>query len=374
MKFQLILPRNITFGVGAFTKLGDLCSPLGNSALLVTGKSAMRRSAKLEQAKELLESQGLRLQTFEGVEADPSLATCDKGIKLARKSQCDLIIAIGGGSALDAGKTVAAIAPQPEELPEYFAGERELENAPLPFVAVPTTAGTGSECTNNAVLTDTERCLKKSLRHRTMVPTVALVDPELTLGLTPDVTAHSGMDALTQAIECHVGMKANPVSDALTLKAIQLIAAHLADAVADGSRIENREPVALGSMLTGMAFANAGLGAVHGLAGPLGAILHAPHGLVCAVLLSHVCALNLSARKDKFDAIATSLGSASAEQVPEVVRQLNRRVGIPDTLRDFGLKKDSFDKILAECRSGSMANNPKQPSDDELTAILRKIM
>ena len=374
MTFQQILPRNITFGVGSLGELGTLCAPLGRRAFLISGKSAARKAGRLQEAQEILESKGIRVHLFEGVENDPSLETCDRGIRLARSEKCDLVVAIGGGSALDAGKTIAAIAPQPGELAEYFADTRQLENPPLPFAAVPTTAGTGSECTNNAVLTDTERCLKKSLRDAAMVPTIALVDPELTLSVPPAVTAHSGMDALTQAIECYVAKKANPVSDALSLRAIELIAANLPQAVEDGSRIENRDPVALGSMLTGMAFANAGLGAVHGLASPLGVILHAPHGLVCAVCLPPVCAFNLPARKEKFDVIAAALRAESGKDVPDTLRELNRRVGIPDTLHEFGLKEDDFGKILAECRSGSMTNNPRHPSDDDLEGIVRGIM
>jgi len=375
MAFQLCFPRKIVFGAGTFSRVGDLCRALGDRAVLVTGRGALRRSGRLQQAVDLLQECGVEVTAFDGVENDPSLATCRRGIDLAREFRCNLAVGLGGGSALDAAKTIAAIAPQPgESLEEYFRGERAFESAPLAFVAVPTTAGTGTECTSNAVLTDTERGVKKSLRHESMVPDVALVDPELTLTVPPEVTAQTGMDALTQAIECYVGLAANPVSDALALRAIELIAGNLLQAVADGSRIECREPVALGSLLTAMAFGNAGLGAVHGLAHPIGLHCHVPHGLVCAVLLPHVCEFNLAACGGKFETMAPLVGAASGPQVPARLMAINRRIGIPPTLSEFGLAESEFPKkIIAGCRSGSMANNPRPASDDDLTKILRKI-
>jgi len=256
----------------------------------------------------------------------------------------------------------------------YFHERHPLEAPVLPLLAAPTTAGTGSECTNNGVLTDTDRGIKKSLRDPKMVPAVALVDPELTLSVPPDVTARSGMDALTQAIEAYVSLGASPVTDALALRAVELIAAHLPSAVTGGGEIAHREPVALGSLLTGMAFANAGLGAVHGFASPLGVVCKAPHGLVCAVLLPHVCEFNLPARREKFERIAPLLGAKCAADVPQAILDLNRRVGIPETLREFGLAESHFPKVLDECRGGSMKKNPREPSDEELVEILRKVM
>ena len=224
------------------------------------------------------------------------------------------------------------------------------------------------------MLTDERTQVKKGIRHEFMAPQAALVDPELTLGLPPEVTAQSGMDALTQAIECYVGRNANPASDALALQAIELLARHLPAAVDDGSKIENREPVALGSLMTGMAFANAALGAVHGLAHPVGALFHAPHGLACALLLPHVCEFNLPAQPEKFDRIAARIGCKSGRDVPAALSALNRRVGITDRLGEFGMDESAFPRILADSRSGSMANNPRPASDADLAEILRKAM
>ncbi len=374
MSFQLVLPKNIIFGRGTYSRLGELCAEVGNRALLVTGKSALRKSGRLDQALGLLNRHGVKVELFEGVGSDPDLHTCDRAIGLARERGTNLVAAVGGGSALDVGKAVAAVVPQPGQLSEYFAGDRKLEQSPLPFLAVPTTAGTGSECTNNAVLTDSDRMMKKSLRDERMVPDVALVDPELTFSVPADVTAQTGMDALTQALECYVSRASNPLSDALALRAIKLIAKNLPDAVADGSRIEAREPVALGSLLTAMVFGNVGLGAVHGLAHPLGILFHIPHGLVCAVLLPHVCQFNLPERLEKFGQVAPLVGASSAEEVPTALRELNRQVGIPETFTGYGVNETAFDRILADCRSGSMAKNPRPALDEDLREILRKVV
>ncbi|MGD1001291.1 MAG: iron-containing alcohol dehydrogenase [Candidatus Brocadiia bacterium] len=372
MKFDLVFPRKILFGTGTFSRLGEVCRGNGRRTLLVTGRSALRRSGKLAQAEEMLAAAGIAVRLFEGVENDPSLATCDRAIAAARDAGCDMVVSIGGGSALDAGKIVAAMLPQSFTVREFFRGQRNLERPSLFFAAAPTTAGTGSECTRVSVLTDEVTQTKKGIRHEFMVPQAALVDPELTLALPPDVTAQSGMDALTQAIECFVGRIANPASDALALQAIELLARHLPAAVEDGSKIENREPVALGSLLTGLAFTNAALGAVHGLAHPVGALFHVPHGLACALLLPQVCEFNLPAQPEKFDRIAERIGCKSGREVPAALNALNRRVGITGGLERFGVEESAFPRILAESRSGSTANNPRVPTDADLVEILRK--
>jgi len=275
---------------------------------------------------------------------------------------------------LDAGKAAAAVAPQAGDLEAYFHGARKLERNPLPHLAVPTTAGTGSESTPNAVLTDTARGIKKSLRDERMVPDAALADPELTLSAPPDLTAQAGMDALTQAIECCVSRDANPFSDALALRAIELLARHLPEAVAEGSAPAHREPVALASFLTGIAFGNAGLGAVHGFANPLGAALHAPHGLICAALLPHVCEFNLPAAERKFGDVARALGLCAAGEVPAALAALNHRLGISARLGGFGLTEEALPALAAASRSGSMLKNPRSPTDDELVGLLRKVL
>ena len=372
---EMAFPRNILFGRGVFGRLGSITRCFGRRALLVCGRGALKRSGRLKEVEDMLRAEGMEVVLFEGVENDPSLATCRHGIVVARESACDAVVGIGGGSALDAGKAIAVIAPKEGDIADYFHGKKAIARPSLPYVAVPTTAGTGSECTPNAVLTDAEKGVKKSLRHESMVPDAALVDPELTLTCPASVTAHCGMDALTQAIECYVSKAANPVSDALALRAVELIARNLERAFHEPPRIEYREPVALGSLMTAMAFGNAGLGAVHGLAHPIGLHFHVPHGLVCAVLLPHVCAYNVSAQRKKFDDIAAAAGAPDADALPEALLEMNRRLGIPPTLRDYGFSEAAFaEKVLPACRTGSMAANPRDASDEDLVQILRKVI
>jgi alcohol dehydrogenase class IV len=371
---QLTLPPKILLGNAAIRQVGALARGLGARPLLVTGRTALRTGGRLEEILRILSDAGCRAVLFDQVEHDPSIETVERGIAATRRDSCDSVIAIGGGSALDAGKLIAGLANQPFSVTDFFDGTRDIERPALPFLAAPTTAGTGSECTKVAVLTDTARSIKKGLRHEWMMPRVALVDPELTLSAPPDVTAQSGMDALTQAVECYVGRGANPVTDALAERAISLLAGNLEKAVHEGNRIEFREAVALGSLMGGMAFGNAGLGAVHGLAHPVGILHGIPHGFVCAVLLPAVCDFNLPARREKFDAVARLIGAKSADDVPATLAGLNAAIGIPATLREFGLSDASLPRILQDCRSGSMANNPREASDDDLARIVRRVL
>ena len=371
---KITLPGKIVFGTGSFNQLGQLSVALGEHALICTGKSSLRQSGHLDLATQLLRARGIRAECFEDIGNDPDIHTCERAIAVARGTGCDFVVAIGGGSVLDAGKTAAALVPQSGRLTDYFHGRRKFENALLPCVAVPTTAGTGSECTNNAVLTDPEKRLKKSLRDERMIPTIALVDPELTRTCPPDLTARSGMDALTQAIECYVTRHANAFTDALALRAIDLLSRRLPHAVENGADLASREPVAMGSLLTAMAFGNAGLGAVHGLAHPLGAQFHIPHGLVCAVLLPHVCAFNMPVCRDKFALVAPILNARSPEELPAALAELNCRLGLPADLKSFVIRSRHIPAILADCRSGSMANNPRAASDEDLTEILQNVI
>ena len=219
----------------------------------------------------------------------------NQGIKIARKKKSDVVIGLGGGSAMDAAKAIASLARQSGTIWEYHSGKK-IEKEGLPFVAIPTTAWTGAEITNNSVLTDRKVSLKKSIRSPYMIARVALVDPDLTLFLPSQVTAYTGMDAFTQALESYVTRTSNPITDTLALQAIEIIFQNLPQAVANGKDAETRGKMALGSLLSAMAFSNSGLGAVHGLAHPIGARFGVPHGLACAILLPHVIGFNQISR------------------------------------------------------------------------------
>ena len=311
-RFEFATATRIVFGAGSLRALGPMAKELGRAALLVTGRTTRRA----EPLVSLLREQGLGVTVFP-VPGEPEIETVQRGVALARQEQCDLVISFGGGSALDAGKAIAAMVTNPGELLDYLeviGRGKALAKASAPFIAIPTTAGTGSEVTRNAVLASPEHRVKVSLRSPLMLPRIALVDPELTYDLPPSVTASTGLDALTQLIEPYVCSRPNPMTDALCVEGMQRAARSLRAAVQDGRNTAAREDMAVASLFGGLALANAGLGAVHGFAGPLGGMFPAPHGALCAALLPHVMETNLRALR------ARQPGSDALLRYDEVAR------------------------------------------------------
>ncbi len=319
------------------------------------------------------------------VAGEPTLDTVREGVIAFREGACDSVIAIGGGSAIDAGKAIAAAAANPGNLLDYVevVGKGQpLVCAPYPFIAVPTTAGTGSEVTRNAVLGSPEHGVKVSLRSPRMLPRAAIIDPRLMLGLPPAITAATGLDALTQLIEPYVSSRANPLIDALCVDGIRQVAASLPRVLSDGSDEEARTGMAYASLLGGLALANAGLGAVHGFAAPIGGMFHAPHGAVCAVLLSVVMRANITALRereprhpslDRYRDIArllTAEPEASAEDGVEWVRLLVAKLAIP-SLFAYGIADADIPGLVEKAaRASSMKANPVVLTPAELTEVL----
>lgn len=292
--FEFATAARIVFGVGVITQLGSIAAEHGRRALVVTGRDPRRAEPVLEAIR----AAGLGTTLF-AVTGEPSTDDAERGVAAARAANCDLVIAIGGGSPLDAGKAIAALVHNPGPAIDYLevvGRGRPLTADPAPFIAVPTTAGTGSEVTRNAVLTAREHHVKVSLRSPRMLPRAAIVDPALTLSLPPQVTADCGLDALTQLIEPLVSCKHNPITDALCRDGITRAARSLRRAFTHGDDITARSDMALASLQGGLALANAALGAVHGFAGPIGGLFPAaPHGAVCARLLPEVLRINVRA-------------------------------------------------------------------------------
>ncbi len=371
--FTLMYPARIIFGRGVIERLAEEILSLGKRALLVTGCSAMRKSGVLDRVGAIMKSAGVEFSLFDGVESDPSLETVNEGIEFIQRERCDVVIGLGGGSAIDVAKAIASIVKQPGTAREYHRGKK-IEKEGLPFIAVSTTAGTGAEITNNSVLMDREKLVKKSIRSPHMIAKVALVDPELTLSIPPRITAYTGMDAFVQALESYVTKTSNPITDTLALQAIEVIFHNLPEAVQEGGNIEVREKMALGSLLSAMAFSNSGLGAVHGLAHPIGAHFGVPHGLACAVLLPHVVGFNLKVRYEKFSQIAEKIGVEKTENLPCIMKKFLQRIGIPLDFRDYEITETDFSTIIAESRSSSMSKNPRQASDEDLREILRRVI
>ena len=377
MRFEFATAQRIVFGPGALADVGGIALDLGRRPLVVTGRDPSR----CEPLLDLLRDRGLRPPLC-AMAGEPSIADVRRGAAQARDAGADLIIACGGGSALDAGKAIAALAvngDDPLRYLEVIGQGRPLDQGPLPCIAIPTTAGTGSEVTRNAVLTSPEHGVKVSLRHPWMLPAVALVDPRLTVGMPPAVTASTGLDALTQLIEPYLSARANPVTDALALEGIRRAVRSLRRAWADGEDLEAREDMALASLLGGLALANAGLGAVHGLAAPLGGLRPVPHGVACAALLPHVLAANLRAAPghgpllDRFRTLAMILTgdpAAAAADGVSWVRELVADLQIPG-LGHYGLIESDLERVadLALVAS-SMKANPVPLDRAALVAIL----
>lgn len=383
-RFEFATAQRIVFGAGAVDELGRLTAALGRAVLLVTGKHPERCAS----ARAALEAAALS-PTVLSVAGEPSTEDARRGVAVARGCGADVVVAVGGGSTIDLGKAVAALVVNggdPLDYLEVVGKGRKLERAGLPFVAVPTTAGTGSEATKNSVLESSEHRVKVSLRHDSMLARVAVVDPRLTLGVPRDVTAATGFDALSQVIEPFVSNRANPMVDAVCREAIGRSARSLRVAADDPSDLAAREDLALVSLFGGIALANAKLGAVHGFAGPLGGMYRAPHGALCAALLAPVMRANVAALRarapdsptlERYAVVARLLSgrdSASPEDGADWVERLADALGIP-RLRDHGVSGGDFDVICGKAEvSSSMQGNPVRLDANELRGILQSAL
>ncbi len=380
LMLDFYLPTRIITGMGCFGALGQRAAALGSRAMLVCGTHALRASGQLDRARQLLQDADLTLLVYDAVAGEPTLDIVQSGLDLARRSEVEVVIGVGGGSAMDTAKAIAGLYTHPGTVDDYFGKARKVSGGGLPWIAVPTTAGTGAEVTKNAVLASPRHQAKSSLRHDAWYAALALVDPEMTLSSPPDVTAASGSDALTQAIEAYTSIAASPVTDALAEKAIAQIGRSLLRAYRDGSDLQARADMLYGSVLTGMAFANARLGAVHGMAHPLGFRYHIPHGVVCGLLLPYTVSYNLEYASEKYASIARLLGVdvgdldplAAAETAVQRVRELLVAVDIPLHLRRFGVEEDDLALVAAESMpSSSLKHNVRPLSAEDVQAILR---
>ncbi len=375
---QFYVPTEIQLGRGALASLGALATRYGTRAMLVCGAGFARRSGLLERALDSLQHAGVAATVFDEVRGEANLGTVEAGIEAARRMGVEAVIGLGGGSAIDTAKAVAGAAPLPGSIWEYHGG-RAIEAAGLPFIAVPTTSGTGAEVTKNAVLIDPRNDVKYSIRDDRWFARVALLDPETTLSMSPEVTAGTGSDALCQAIESYTSIGANAVTDALAYRAIEVIGANLTTAYSRPDDLDAREAMMVGSLMAGMAMASARLGGVHGMAHPLGSHYDIPHGVVCGLLLPYTMAYNLEYAATKYARIAAALGGdtrgmdeeKAAGAAVDAVRDLLRRVNIPEHLSAYGVKEEAFDGIIEESLpSGSLKHNPRPLGAEDVRRIL----
>jgi len=380
MQFEFVSAGRILFGAGTVRQAAPMAAELGRKAMLVTGSDPGRAAGLLTSLVE----KGIVALTF-AVSGEPTLDTARQATTAARDARCDLVIGFGGGSALDIGKIVAALltnSGDPLDYAEVVGRGKKISRPSAPFIAIPTTAGTGAEVTKNAVVASPEHRVKASLRSNWMLPTAAIVDPELTLGLPPEPTASSGLDALTQLIEPFVTSRANPLTDALCREGIRRVARSLKRAYQNGADLEAREDMALASLFGGLGLANAGLGVVHALAGPFGAMFPAPHGATCAALLPSAMEVNIQAararepegeflrRCEEVARILTGRAQATAEEGVQWIQELSRVLNVRP-LKAYGLTDAELPGLVERSKStSSMKANPVPLTDEEIRQII----
>jgi alcohol dehydrogenase class IV len=384
MDFSFATAGRILFGPGVVRKTAGQAKALGHRALLVTGQNR-GRSERLEQD---LKMAGVAVTCFR-VAGEPDVALVENGSVLAREQGCDLVVGFGGGSVMDAAKAIAALAANARPILDYLeviGRAQPLENRPLPCIAIPTTAGTGSEVTRNAVIRSPGQRVKVSLRSPDMLPRVALVDPELTLDLPTEVTAATGCDALCQLLEAFVSTKANPLTDGLCREGLSRCSLALKTAYFQGRNLEARTDMALASLFSGLALANAGLGAVHGIAAPLGGMTAAPHGAVCARLLPFVTAANIEALETRPEAgrylrryreaaaLLTGNPGADARDLVCWLDEISASLRIASLSR-WGLQPGEVSDLAARAlKSSSMQGNPVPLDSKTLEGIIEQAM
>jgi alcohol dehydrogenase len=382
--FVFNMPTKVVFAAGSVNGIGQECLSLGGTkAFLVTGRTSTKNSPYFGQIVKSLNEAGVAVHTYAEIEADPSVETIDRGAAVMKSVNADVVIAFGGGSPTDAAKAMAMLQENQGSILDYMRGRRQIAKAGLPLICIPTTAGSGSEVTAAAVVTDRESKEKIGISHGSMTPKVAIVDPVLHVSMPSAVTASTGIDALTHAIEAYIAVESHPLSDAACLQAIRLIGGYLRRAVANGNDIEARGKMALASLMAGIGFNHAGLGAVHGIAHPVGAQFGIAHGVANGIMLPYVMEYCAMAGYAKFRDIAIALGEDiggmnerdAAKQAVIAVVALKQDIGIPETLSMVGVPPTAVDTIVKDAITyRRLPNSPRQLRIEDLTIIVERAL
>jgi len=381
---QFRAPAVISTGAGAAKEAGAYAKQHGGKALIVTD-SNLEKIGLLADVKASLEAAGVGYAVYDKVVMEPVVEYVDDGLKALREAKADVIVAVGGGSPIDTGKAVAAMARNPGKISDYM-GAGKIAKPTVPLIAIPTTAGTGSEVTPFTIITDQSTDVKMLISSPHLLPSVALVDPLMTMKMPRGITAATGLDALTHAIEAYVSVKAQPLTDTFALQAIRLISANLRTAYSQPDNLEARSSVLMGALQAGLAFANSSVALVHGMARPIGAYFHVAHGISNAVLLPTVIEWSVPGNPRRYADIAEAMGEnvkgltadEAAKKTVEAVKRLNADLQIP-TLRGLKINEAKFETVVAKMAtdaiaSGSPANNPRKTSPEEIVALYRKAL
>ncbi len=371
-------PGVIEIGIDAIKKLGEKVESLGGKKVFIITDEGIEKAGILKKVKKPLEEKGYDVGYYTKVIPEPPIDKIQEIVDVVKEGGFDLLVGLGGGSSLDVTKVVSVMVTNEGEIEDYI-GTDKVEKPGLPKVLIPTTSGTGSEATPIAVLTDVKEELKKGVVSPYLFADVALVDPCLTLTVPPKITANTGMDALIHAIEAFIAKKSNVFTDSIAIQAIKLISSNLRTAVTEGDNLEARYNMSLGSLMAGVAFANAGVGAVHALAYPLGGQFHLPHGMANTLMLRYVMEYNIVSRIEKFTKIAEAMGEKvaglsireAAQKALDAMIYLAEDIGVPTKLRQVNIPKDAIPK-LAEAGikvTRLLSNNPRNLTQKDLEDI-----
>ena len=378
--YQLLMPNRVLYGQGAFNEVGKQVKSLGKKVLIISDP-VMEKIGNVSLCEEHLRKESLPYAKYTGVDTEPTDVHVSEALAVCREEKCDVIVAVGGGSCIDTAKAVAVMMTNEGTISDYVGNVQPFASKPLPLIAVPTTAGTGSEVTKATVIINTKTNVKMMISQPELLPAVAIVDPLLTVSCPPSVTAATGVDALCHAIEAYISRRAHPVTDVLALSAIEAITRYLRRAYENGEDIEAREKMAYGSMLAGAAFSNASVTLVHGMSRPIGALFHVPHGVSNAMLLPGVLEFTKESAIERFAAIGRlikpELKKASNEEAADAlvleVKKLCIDLHIPN-MKTWGIEEEKFTQVVAKMAtdalaSGSPGNNPGIPTHQEIVEL-----
>ncbi len=377
-----LTPQKIITGINSLDKSGSYIRELGKKALIVTD-AVMVSTGNVKKLTDVLDKHEVQYEIFPEINNEPTDEMVYQGVILYTQAKCDFLIALGGGSPIDAMKAIGAMTTNQGQLNEYMG--KEIKNPPPGMVAIPTTAGTGSEATQFTIISDTKQNVKMLLKGAVLLPALAVVDPELTVSVPPKVTAATGIDALTHAIEAYTSKKAQPLSDTFALSACKRIFANLQKAYLDGSDLEARQQMSIASLEAGIAFNNSSVTIIHGMSRPIGALFHVPHGVSNAMLMGECLKFAAPGAPEKFAAIAKEIGFCqkgmsdieAAETLVAQVVKLCADIHIP-TLAEFGVDRAAFfeniDKMANDALvSGSPANTQRDVSKEDIIEIYKKL-
>ncbi len=383
--YEFIAPGRIVFGWGRWGEVAPVAAALGRRAFLIEGSRTLAAGGFIGRLQAALGERGLTSVRLATIAHEPEVPDVDDAVRRVRELGAgagDLVIGIGGGSAIDLAKAVAALATNAtgSSVRDYLEGVGrglQISVPPLPLIAMPTTAGTGSEATKNAVISSYDPPFKKSLRSDLMMPRAVIVDPQLAVSVPPAVTAQTGMDAITQLIESYISRKARPIPRSLAIDGLRLALGAIEEAVDDGGSRRAREAMAQAALLSGMALANSGLGMAHGVAAALGVHCRTAHGLACALMLPIALRINREVCLPQLAQLAQAAGLAQSEPADVAadlliarIEAICRRVGVPSRLGALGVTAEQIPALVRDSRGNSMDGNPRTLSDPELTQIL----